>query len=332
MKKIIHIGYPKCISTTLQNIWSASDNYDYFEIQDYFLNLKNNFFNDLSFIEKTKNLSITKIQLPNTQKKQQVFSSEIFLSIENSVYENSEIFKLFHQYLAINMSQISEDVLVIVRNPRNLLKSLHAQSIKEGGYKNFSQFLLENNQSLLNFFNLSTIYKIWRKEGFNLKIIPLELYESEKLEFWNILNSEMNIEIPSSYDKKLDKQLSNITNYETIYQTAVFNEMISILGNNLENGYTKTPNKDMLSEKQNLHHMFDHIKNWGSRRAFLDMNLNDKCRIDSLINIKNKEKFFETNLSEELYEMIHSNYINFFSEEKHVKSSILSSYKKCLLN
>ncbi len=181
----IHIGYPKTATTLLQ--------------RKIFPQLKEHIFIDhVNFRKSGLNDLIWKAErsIDYDALRKKYRGSNYFISFEDLVgpfFQGSMMIDVIPKRLELVFSENCQ-ILITIRRQDNLLKSLYAQFIHQGGTLGFEDFLTwsipGNNRIDLNAFNYWETHQryseIFGKE--NITVIPYELMRTERQKFISALN------------------------------------------------------------------------------------------------------------------------------------------------
>ncbi len=149
----IHIGLPKCASTYLQNVWNLSNQYNLLDISSVVQTLRGFACGDLS-----GDFPVIGGEIPVDTDRINIASSEGLVYSYTNQPSKQCFIPLLQSYSAkvLGEANLSKNIIIIVRNPVDWLRSMHEQSIKEGGHESFKEFLENQKLLVLNTLNLNT--------------------------------------------------------------------------------------------------------------------------------------------------------------------------------
>ena len=249
MKKFIHIGFPKCLSTSLQRCFFSKHP----EINYYGVGIKNNidYINDdiSNLIEvfiryasksvfdenKEKLKTIVNKKLKESKKKgfrAAGISAEI-MSIGYSAFDNDRYEKARRlKYIFGKNAKI----IILIRNQYDFLKSIYRESIRLGYKRTFKEFVnfhyKFNCKSLISDIRYDDIVLIYRKlfSSKNVFVIPYEsvITKNKKLikdrDKYNLISKNLNKILNLSYFNPIIKNLNKSLDDYVLYQKMVLNK------------------------------------------------------------------------------------------------------------
>jgi len=217
-KILLHIGYPKSLSTTLQrNIFpkiSKIKNID-------FMNKKKTQNNYIHIIHSIKKSVVIKDKFKNNFEKNTIISNEGFMNFENNF--NNKNAKLLFDFFENNVS-----LLIVIRKPSELFSSNFIHKIMELEYLSFEDYkknidykkfdVINNIKEYLKYFNNVSIIKA--EALFNDYNFYKELFNISEEEFVDLTKNK----------KSFNKSFSHHAIKVTIY----FNNLLKYFGLSLK--------------------------------------------------------------------------------------------------
>ena len=326
MVQIVHVGLPKCGSTTLQSLWFLSGNCEFIDLS-VFVSEVNDRLQQINGDTENALDAILDINLPapdHVTTKDQIFSSE---GVTYSAFDGgaSHLNPLRRQLQAARLSLISSKLLVIVRNPIDFLRSSHAQHIKEGGYAATHEFLEEQKQKLMDILNLRALIDDYEGFGFNVVVLPLELLQRDPLKFWDDYERRLGGQRPDNFNMKLNQRASNVTNKRTLSTHATLNRLISHLIAAVERDDTV-----LGRELEVVLGSLKTTQEWGTRLALAHVEDDLLKEIDKCLALPKNDVDFEP-LSSDYSEAIANNFLQPLADTLLFPyEDILDEYKQAL--
>ncbi len=258
-KILLHIGYPKCSSTTLQkNIFpniSRIKNID-------FLNKKrtqNRYFHVFKSITE-KNL--IKDKFKDDFKKKTIISHEGFINFEKS-YDNENA-KLLYDFFENNVT-----LLIVVRKPSELHRSNFIHKVMELEYLDFKDY--KKNTDYKKFDIINNI-KDYHKYFHNIIVIKAEVLLEDSTFYKELFNlSEEQFSDLTKNKKSHNKSFSNLAIKFTIF----VNNLLKIFGLSLRNYKNLLNNIDEKNKPKIISFILKKIKRY-FRWRYLIQNIFDK--------------------------------------------------------
>ena len=258
----IHIGFGKCMSSRLQGYWQLDDGYNSMSaegISNAIDDVIKNSFPDISAIESQ--CSNININFPPFSKQHiNMMSSEglTFSFIHNPEFGDAITIK--DELASKMLAGLTDKIFLLVRNPIDWIRSLHAQQVKEGGLVPMNDFLDSYRSVILNNLNLSRRVSLWSRFGAEVVILPIELAKRDDGLFWNAFEKRLGVKRPSNWQGKFDAVSNNTTAYETIEPHRRINELLQLLEGVLE--------RSDLNQKADLLKFMNATRKVCVRRAF----------------------------------------------------------------
>lgn len=325
----IHIGHGKCMSTALQNIFSVSENYNYYHMDKMITTLDRIILNNLDSEQKL----VAECNEFIATAEQTILSECMHLDTHINVLSNEGItfsflaepkaadYTLFKQkLLAILLGKFTKKVLFIVRDPAELINSFFYQSINEGAaFKSVNHYLSENRKTIINNFNILSTISFWLENDVAVNLIPLELLKKENDLFWSEFDY-LGFPRPDKINLELDETSANRSRSEFKSLHSHLNSLINRIEEHLKTA--NYPEKDSLKTSTIL--MKVHI-----RRLISSAKPEELTLLSSLFSkIENLEKL---KIDNELFEIISKNYLEPLSHfDFEFKTEIIENYRNNL--
>jgi hypothetical protein len=258
---LVHIGLGKSASTSLQSIWQASANYNFFSANQLGLNAEQIILENINDIDSlVGKLNALRLPPPNqTNEISDIVSSEglTFTWIDSP--ELAAFIPLKQKALANAIGPVCERVLLLCRNPVDWIRSMHAQSVKEGGSARLTDYMTSHSEVIKNNMDLSGILSYWMDAGCDVTVLPFELFVSDPAAFWMHYTNLLGLPIPDQHDMNLSVFGKNTTRYDSLAIHAEMNRLLQQLESICQKG--DFPDKDTVLPALVT------ARKWGTRRA-----------------------------------------------------------------
>ena len=282
MPCVLHIGLGKCASTSLQGLWTQSENYNYFSLHELTTQTRNLIVDkrdDLdSAVDAIQSMNVKFPEFDNN--KMNVFSSEGVTFSFITDFQYGYLTQLKQQAMAVLLKGLSTKVLMLVRNPIEWITSAYAQQVKEGGSMSFDEYLVGARQSIYHNLNINFIKSVFEKQGFEVIILPIELMKLAEDEFWESYEDRLGVARPSLVKFPTDKRTANITNSATIPVHAKLNQILAELSLLVRksSAYVGEENKIILDA-------LELSRKWGTRAALHDLSRIELEQLERVLDI-----------------------------------------------
>lgn len=222
---LLHIGLGKCMSTSLQHIWRASDNYTFHESLPLTRAINGHIFNnpDIDFLAKQINIDGTKFIGDSIN----ILSNEEFTFSFISIPGKADYFPIKQELLLKVFAPRARKILIIVRDPIDWLKSAHAQSIHQGLHGDFNAFYHRSRALLFHLLDFRRLIERVRQWNDNIVVMPMEAYLRDADRFWIDYETLLELARPTQW-ANVDNQ-SNITNKASIGTASKLNDILDLL-------------------------------------------------------------------------------------------------------
>ena len=321
----IHIGLGKCASTTLQNYWSGSKNY--------------NFYSALNIGQTAAKLcQVEGVQVPSLDLNvRRIPGVANVLSCEGLSWgylnrlEKQGFLQEKQAFVARIMAKArcASRILLMIRDPVAWIKSAHAQSINEGGFRDLSTFVDEQRQFIEGVLNLEFLLTYWRSLGFDVTVLPLEMLSAEPERFWQSYESRLGVVRPSSIGGQvLNRSQENKSDKSKLCHHAKLNELFWVMETSLRGSeeYKRTFQKEHV----NLLGSLENARKWGVRRF---VNFGEVHRVEEKIyglGEENISAFLNFSLDHDLFEFINNKFIQFVEKNTDIDEFYLDGYSNSL--
>ena len=294
--KLIHIGLAKSMSSTLQVLWSHSNNY--VAIDPKGVTSKTDSF----FDQHRDNIDALVARLENSSPPfgfepndgLQVLSGEgLASSWFCHMPELSEHIPKRQQLLATMFGPLADKILIVIRDPVDWIRSAYAQMLKEGGYLSVESYVREFKVSIEKNLDLRALVTSWQQYDAEIVILPMELYKQDQDAFWIAYEGMLAMPRPD-ISRSVDVH-SNPSVYETLGVHKSVNRILSILETVCVEDQ-KNPVKDVFIEGLKAARL------WGARSAMERLSSDQLIELKSLLALEKEQGNLEipTELAEHL--------------------------------
>lgn len=325
MFDFIHVGYGKCMSTTLQNMWARSSNNSLHSANDLIFQVDSIFHETIPDVD----LALTRmdqldIYFQADQKNGiNVLSGEaLSFSFIDHDYMGDYIL-LKQKLIAQLLGETTDKILIMVRDPIKWIYSTHAQHIKQGGCTSFNDYLMNYRSVILNNLNLSALIKYWNEANCDVIVIPIELYEHNIHEFWKVYEEKLNVPAPDRRDAPLDVINANITRYDTLDIHQYLNAAMFVLEDAI--------GRDEFAEQRSCQKAIEYIRKWGTRRALTFSSEDENAVLRQLLGLQNSPGQPDIHIDNAFFEYIQTYFMNAIpNEEYFTVTGIVQGYQASL--
>lgn len=303
MFDFIHIGLGKCVSTYMQQLWIDDPDYNFVSCQSIASALTAHVLEDPN-VEDVPYLDFPDFQTIGSN----VLSSEGLTFSLDKRFSDANLFEKKQRYSALAHQGLSKKVFIIVRSPVSWMKSAHAQTIHQGGSRDASWFVRNQEAIILNNLNLRKIVECWTDAGFEAVIIPKELLKKNESCFWQSYTDKLGCKKPINKLRNEDPRKAlitkNITNYASLEMHAAVNKVLhtlKILG--------ETAQFTNEKEKRRILECLDYSKAWATRRIIPFHDDSDLQPLANLLASENKHLFHNFNLTNAMVSSIEKHFL-----------------------
>lgn len=307
----IHIGMMKTATTYMQNVWLRDSAYCLAHKGTLPLVLE---LRELAKSGQGAKSPTKEIQVDTQYQEGQtlVVSNEGFSTAYMNDLKHQEkipdFFELTTRSLA-DLSAMTQNILIVVREPRAWIRSIFVQSIKEGNSGNMECFIQNQKQFLKYSLNMRMIYSQYKRYFDNILIVPYELFKRDNDEFWSLVAERFNVPRVSA---KLDLQVNESLTAEKTYLLSELNGLSRLLTQALTEATSYTNAK----EKTSLVNGFTNNSKWTFRR-FMEHADDDRLAElkEMLQNSSLPDGFFDYALPDDLLVDIREDYVDFLRDK-----------------
>lgn len=191
--KFAHLGLGKCASTYVQNLWKFDDRYALSIPVPLARALRERA--ELSISEPVR------IDFPAVDARQTaVVSSEDldfgWINASGGQKATRNLRKLVSA--SISTSRLTDQILVMVRDPVDWLRSLHEQSIKEGGYLSFETYFARQKALAMEILDLAFLLRCHREIGQKVVVLSADELRNSPDTFWDKFSASLGAPKPAA--------------------------------------------------------------------------------------------------------------------------------------
>ena len=323
----VHIGLPKCMSTTLQNMWQASGNYcscSATPLRDALAELIVKHNGDQTEMQKYLHSGAISFDPPK-KNTVSVFTCEGMTYWWPNQPDKAKYIPGTQAYLSKIIRPHSNTVLIIVRDPIDWIYSAYAQRVREGDAIGLENYINRFREFIINSLDLKTIMQAWINEDYRVVVLPLELMKTDQVMFWEIYEAELQVRRPDAYNRPFRDVSKNETRYETLALHLQLNKTLELL--RLSCFDSNFPDYDQTI------YALEKAQKWGVRRGLTFIEDKELAKLGQMItvdeNIVDKSKI---KIDPELGNLIDSQFIGPLEQLKHfTQSNLPSAYRTNLL-
>ncbi len=323
---LLHIGLMKTASTYMQNTWSNDPG--------TCLSWNGTF----SFMQTLRKATLEgelkpddkldiQIDAQPTEDQQIIVSNEGFSTAFLNGAQNAQ--QQIPSYVELASAALGkllpnlDNALVVVREPISWIRSMHIQSIKEGGFDTGQDFVKKNRHFILNSLNLAHIAQCYSAHFPKLAIAPFELLKEDEDRFWSLVASECGINAPTAKGTERNASLSR----DDAGMLAKLNRQSRILIEALQESTSYT----MTEERDSLIKSYQGCFPWMSRRFVEFASEERKSELRSSLDERQPPSdFFEFSLDSELTDAIAKQYIAPLKDYDQFDKRFVEQYENAL--
>lgn len=323
---LLHVGLMKTATSYLQTVWSrqpevALARSGSFGIMNAFRKAILN-----GELNPKANLDIkTDQDLLEGQKI--VISNEGFsTAFLNGDRASQEKVGAYIEYCGAMLGRLLPDlnnVLIVVRDPISWIRSIHVQSIKEGGFLSASEFVQKQASYLLHSLDLRLIVQSYRSQFENTRVLHYELLRSNETAFWETLRDWFGLPVPRVPVEDQNKSPSQ-------FDTQLL-ARLNRIGGCLMSGLVSVDPYPFPDERNKLIDAYSGSAIWVNRRFVEYAEDASKVAVAESLGLSGVDpSFFDFELPSELKEKLERDFIGFLEQVDGFDSSVLQSYRSSL--
>lgn len=300
----IHIGLPKCASTSLQILWGEDPSCTFASLGKVSSYAREITFSSGPDADTFPNVSLN-IELGSGENK--IGSSEgltwAFMDEPNLQYALSA----YHRTTArlLGESKATDKILIVIRDPVDWIHSAHAQHIKTGGYYDVASFLEENESFVSGVLDLSSIISAWSGYFENVVIIPVEYLKRDPERFWRRYEEGLGVSRPLGRGRSIKS--INKTPWGSLQDLASINKLMSRIQQVY--GELEEYRKLFPEEYEKLSYMMSRVRKWVPRRIAEYAPAGELSNLASGFSAQDSRSFNALHLSSELSEHLLESYV-----------------------
>lgn len=191
--KFVHLGLGKCASTYLQNLWKFDD--------QYAMSIPVPLARALCERAEMSISDPVKIDFPAVDARQTavVSSEDLDFGWINGI-EGDKATRNLRKLVSASLSasHLTDQILVMVRNPVDWLRSLHEQAIKEGGYLPYKAYIAAQKALALEILDLAFLLECHRGAGRKVVVLSADELRHSRATFWDKYSVSLGVPKPSA--------------------------------------------------------------------------------------------------------------------------------------
>ncbi|WP_109467817.1 hypothetical protein [Albibacillus kandeliae] len=302
--EFIHIGHGKCLSTMLQRRWAESDRYNYCHGL-----AAGNMLSD-AFLAGSRDPSRHPVRFALNDQNPNVLSYECFtfFGCAPDVPTHRRHMTLDRQaFIASALAPFSDRVLLVLRDPKDWIRSCHAQYVKYGGALSLQGYFDAFRVPLLDNLRLDRILQIWRERGFAPVALAMEAYTSDPRSFW--ADYERQTGLPEPGEIAEDDAADNRTDHDKLEPRALANGAIEMLIRLMERNELYQLSPQHRKELEVFSTINKSFQTWTVRRAFEAMDTEDLRAFCNHINFVPSSDFLQLELDDAARDLLTESYV-----------------------
>lgn len=325
----IHIGLPKCASTYLQAIWHKDANYKV-GYPDQIVQLVT------TRVLEGSNDPWPVINVPEEARQKDdtfhIVSSEGFSwGFVNQPHLQDRMDDL-HRVSAriLGRAELTDTIFVMVRNPVDMVRALHEQSIKQGGVESFRHFCRDQRRFIMGPLNLALILAEYGRYFPRIVVHSSDQLRRDPEKFWESYTSDLNVPGPSRMTQEMCRKdtFANRSLKERVPALAKlngYNYRLMEIYNSLS-GYPE----DHPKESRNFKIFYDANWAWLSRRVAEYATDEQLQELLDMLNVDLPEEFREIRLDPQLVREIEEIYLKPLAEHELIEPELIGEYRDSL--
>ena len=325
----IHIGLPKCASTYMQAIWHKDSNYK-LGYPDQIVQLVT------TLVQEGTNNPGPGINVPEEARQEdgtyRVVSSEGFswgfVNQPDLQIHMDDLHRVSARVLG--RAELTDTIFIMVRNPVDMVRALHEQSIKQGGTESFTDFCQNQRRFVLGPLNLALILAEYRRYFARIVVLASDQLRRDPEKFWEAYANDLDVPGPSRMTQEmcLKNTFTNRSLKERVAALAKLNEY----NNRLMGVFYDLPGyrEDHPKESRNFRIFYDENWVWLSRRVAEYATDEQLQGLLDLLRVDVAGSFQEIRLDPELAGEIEAIYLRPLEEHGLVAPELIDEYRGSL--
>lgn len=301
---LIHIGHGKCLSTLMQRRWSMSGSYNYF----HGLSAGNTL--SKAFLSGSRDPGSHRIDIQLRDDRPNLLSYEgfmFFACAEDTPAAHRHLTLERQAFIAATLSGLSDRVLMVLRDPKDWIRSCHAQYVKYGGSLRLQDYFAAFRRPLLDNLRLDRILPIWRDNGFEPIALAMEDYKADPAAFWTLYAGQTGL--PAPEDAASDDMGDNRTDHAKLETRAATNALVETLVGLMERNPLYTSSPEHLKELESFAVVNSNFRMWTVRRAFEAMGEAEFEAFRTRLNLEPRADFSTLTLDPEARVLLAESYV-----------------------
>jgi hypothetical protein len=231
-------------------------------------------------------------------------------------------------------SQLTNCILLMVRSPIGYLRALHEQTIKEGGFESFSQFIRNQRQLILATLDLPLILSAYQKYFSQIVLLSADELRTSPETFWGKFESELKLPPPSlmAQEKAKASFAANKSLGDKLFRLAILNRHLTQLQDSF-NSFDDYRERDP-AEYRLLKQQMDQYGPWINRRV-IEYSSPDQLKAlcaNFNENGLDHHDYQNIKIDAELAAFIETNYLSILDTIPTLNKAMLANYREELAN
>lgn len=276
----VHVGLPKCMSTTLQHLWMTSHNYNYYPANEFNDSIEKTICHHRERAGAVLNSMNINFQPPTHSSNVTVFSSEGFSTLWPNDLAAQPLWGTKQRVIPEFLAAHANKVLLIVRDPVEWIFSSYAQLLKEGRVIELTDYLNDYRDYIAQVLDISNFNRLWTESGFEISVLPMDIIKTEPETYWRTYETQLDLPRPSNYNDKRDGKARNATVTDTLHLQLQLNKLFELLSESVDG----IDNPEDFGDLDNVREIITRGKMWASRRALDGINSDQVSRLQGLLD------------------------------------------------
>ncbi|MEE1672892.1 hypothetical protein SNR37_002303 [Agarivorans aestuarii] len=329
--QFVHIGMPKCASTYLQNVWHLDQQYQLVNLNTLMEQARK-----LAPVQAPGDFQPVPIALPLSKPDFLIGSSEGFSWAYTNQPKLQESIWNLHKVSAQLLSQaaLTDTILIMVRSPISYMRSLHEQTIKEGGYGSFATFFQEQRKLIEATVDLKSILFAYQEHFENVVVLNAEELRNSPTDFWKKYQQHLDVSPPLNGIEQVEKDSfsANSSLKSKLYPLALLNRHYNVLTKHLDE--LDSYRQRMEQEYTTLRSPYPNLSRWINRRLAEFSSEADLAALLEQLGLSGQgaDDFQRISIDSEMQRFISDRFLEPLSQQGTVEEHSLASMHEELAN
>ncbi|RMD91197.1 MAG: hypothetical protein D6807_00210 [Alphaproteobacteria bacterium] len=327
MTRLVHIGLAKAASTYLQTVWHLSPKHGLHDVRPFLAEACEQVRRGRPLPAMTANPVG-----PGDVGGAAVISSEGLSQAYLNETAHQRALPRYRKEIARSVARagFASQALLVVREPRSWLRSLHEQSLKQGEYRDFRSFLDHQRSYIAGVTDLAALAADWCNAGMSLVVLPVEWLREDEGRFWATLEERTGLPTPPRAILERVRKNRHWLNRTVADRRSFLQQANRFLAEmRATYGNLKGLPPEFLRERSMLSSQFGGSAHWVTRRIAEYGKDTDIERLSALLAAINADSDPEMP-DAELLRHLHQNYLGFLDTRDDFPADLLSRYRESL--